>query len=294
MARDENWERPADYAPPYDDADKQLLCQEISNLGVSSVLEFGPGESTAFMAGIMLTGIFDGVKRDQPLQVTTCEHMDKWYNINKKRFKDKPNVRVLRYHNEMPVTVEGLGDDERFDLGFVDSPQGYRPVRKVFQGYEDCSRFNTTLFALQRCRAVLLHDIMRPLERGTLGRLSGMGYEYDILNSTTALITHGDKIRFNLPHAEKPGGTPAGPEPVSGGIPVDQRSDRLDSSGAGKKGHRIRKGCGQSGGRVRSTSGSHPSVESGSGVRSSRRSVSRGARNPSRNVPTEDGVPASD
>lgn len=293
-SRDDNWERPADYAPPYNEEDKNLLLQEISNLGVGSILEFGPGDSTEFMSCISVRRLLaNGKSEEKPLPITTCEHLDKWYNVNRERFKDKPQIRVLKYHNEMPVVVEGLGDDERFDLGFVDSPQGYNPVRKAFPGYEDCSRFNTTLFAIQRCRAVILHDVMRPLERGTLGRLNAMGYEYNFLNPNTALITHGDKIRFDLPSPEKSGGAPAGAESVSGGIPVDQRPDRLDASGVGKKRHRVRQGRGQSGGRVRSASRPHHSVEGSAGVRRGKRSSSRGAGDSGRNAPSEDGGHAS-
>lgn len=263
--RDENWERPANFASPYDQEDKDTLCKQITATGATSVLEFGPGDSTDFMSRLTIhKQETDGsLTESSDLKVTTCEHMDKWYKVNKKRFKDRPQVRVLKYANEMPVTVEGLDDDERFDLGFVDSPQGYNPFRKAFPGYEDCSRLNTTLFALQRCRAVLLHDAARPLERGTLGRLSAMGYEYHFLNPITAIITHGDKIRFDLPSPEKSGGASPGPEPISGGVPVDQRPDRLDASGTGKKGHRVRKGRGQSRKRVRPASRPHSSVESG-------------------------------
>ena len=53
----------------------------------------------------------------------------------------------------MPIPpIEGLGADERFDVGFVDSPQGYELVRKVLPGCEDCNRLNTTLYALNRCK----------------------------------------------------------------------------------------------------------------------------------------------
>ena len=91
------------------------------------------------------------------LQVTTCEHEDKWLEVARERFKDVPNVRVLKYENEGPATVDGLGDDERFDAGFVDSPQGYELARKVLPGCEDCNRLNTTLYALNRCKIVFLH-----------------------------------------------------------------------------------------------------------------------------------------
>ena len=101
------------------------------------------------------------------LQVTTCEHEDKWLEVARERFKDVPNVRVLKYENEGPVPpIDGMGD-ERFDAGFVDSPQGYAQSRKILPGCEDCNRLNTTLYALNRCKIVYLHDIHRDL-RGQL------------------------------------------------------------------------------------------------------------------------------
>jgi len=149
--------------------DLALFTSEVERLGAKSILEFGPGDSTEFFAKM-------------GLQVTTCEHDQHWYEVAVERFKDMPNVRVLKCEDEMPVVVHGLGDDERFDLAFVDAPQGYRPRRKIHKGYEDCSRFNTTLFALQHATVALLHDTQRPAERGTLNRLHLMGYKIELIN----------------------------------------------------------------------------------------------------------------
>jgi hypothetical protein len=181
---------------------------EIASLGAKSILEFGPGASTEFFVGL-------------GLQVTTIEHMQRWYEVAKEQFKDRPNVRVLKGEDEMPFRIEGMGSYEKFDLAFVDAPQGYEPLRKAHPGYEDCSRFNTTLFALQHAPVVLLHDVVRPLERGTLNRLNRMGYKVQIIKVPygMARITHGDEDRLDTPRIEEPGGTPDGPEPVSGGEP---------------------------------------------------------------------------
>jgi hypothetical protein len=149
--------------------DINLFKFEIASLNARSILEFGPGDSTEFFASL-------------GLQVTTVEHMEKWYLVAKERFKDYPNVRVLKGEDEMPFTVEGLGSFEKFDLAFVDAPQGYYPLRKIHAGYEDCSRFNTALFALQHAPVVLLHDATRPCERATLNRLHLMGYKIEIIN----------------------------------------------------------------------------------------------------------------
>jgi hypothetical protein len=140
--------------------------------GVNSILEFGPGDTTDVF-------IKAGVPR-----IITCEYIEKWYEAARERFAENMNVGVLLFTDTMPVVVEGLDPDEKFDVGFVDCPKGYRPARKIHPGYEDCSRFNTTLFALERCKVVYLHDARRPLERGTLGRLNAMGYSHTFLDSS--------------------------------------------------------------------------------------------------------------
>jgi predicted O-methyltransferase YrrM len=148
--------------------DVEHLKSAVADLGAKTILEFGPGLSTE---------VFDGLG----LQVTTVEHHDKWYEVAKERFKDKPNVRVLKGEDEMPFRVPELDDAEKFDMAFVDAPQGYFPMRKVHEGYEDCSRFNTTIFALQHAPVVFLHDAIRPLERGTLCRLKRLGYQIETI-----------------------------------------------------------------------------------------------------------------
>jgi hypothetical protein len=172
---------------------------EIESLGAKSILEFGPGASTEFFAKL-------------GLNVTTVEHMQQWYEAALERFKDFPNVRVLKGEDEIPFTVKGLESNERFDLAFVDAPQGYRPIRKVHKGYEDCSRFNSTLLALQHAPVVLLHDTTRALERGTLNRLNRMGYKIKFIKVLygMARITHGDESGLDTQGIAEPRGAPAG------------------------------------------------------------------------------------
>jgi hypothetical protein len=206
------WKRTGESRPPEAEVLKQedldYFKFEIASLGAKSILEFGPGASTEFFLGL-------------GLQVTTIEHMQRWYEVAKEQFKDRPNVRVLKGEDEVPFRVEGMGSYERFDLAFVDAPQGYQPLRKAHEGYEDCSRFNTTLLALQHAPVVLLHDVVRPLERGTLNRLNRMGYKVQIIKVPygMARITHGDENRLDPPRIEEPGSPTNGPEPVSGGEP---------------------------------------------------------------------------
>ena len=193
---------------------------EIASLGAKNILEFGPGDSTQVFA-------------DLGLQVTTVEHSEKWYEVAKKRFAKYPNVRVLKGEDQMPFVIHGMGSYEKFDLAFVDAPEGYYPRRKIHPGYEDCSRFNTTLAALERAPVVLLHDVIRPLERGTLNRLSRMGYKFGIIQVPygMARITHKEEDSGNSHKPDpqgiaEPGGAPAGAEPVGGGQPKPKRPHR--------------------------------------------------------------------
>ena len=141
--------------------DYAILLREAE--GKKSVLEFGPGFSTyAFIEA--------GVPR-----ILGCEYLDKWFAFAKERFKDHPQVEVVRFYDE-PEARADIGD-ERFDLALVDSPKGYAGARTIHPGQEDCSRLNTCLLALQHAPIVLLHDAARPLERGTLGRLNQLGHK---------------------------------------------------------------------------------------------------------------------
>jgi predicted O-methyltransferase YrrM len=179
MMGDKNWEREKG-SQTHHSADVRLLTEAVA--GATSVLEFGPGGTTDIF-------IKAGVPR-----IVTCEYIDRWYEVAKERFKDVPAVEVLKFHDTIPVTVDGLGD-ETFDVGFVDAPKGYMRGRYVHAGFEGYSRYNTTLFALERCKVVYLHDAMRPLERATLGRLRLMGYQYEFLKSPFGLarITKREK-----------------------------------------------------------------------------------------------------
>jgi hypothetical protein len=167
-----DWVRAAG-ATTFHPKDEKHLTEAVQ--GVNSVLEFGPGGTTDVF-------IKAGVKK-----IVTCEYIDKWLDVAMQRFADAPNVHVLKFHDTVPVTVDGLSDNEMFDVGFVDAPKGYAAARTVHPGLADCSRFNTTLFALQRCKAVFLHDATRPLERGTLAKLRLMGYGYTFLDSPFGL-----------------------------------------------------------------------------------------------------------
>jgi hypothetical protein len=149
-------------------ADYGILLKEAT--GKKRVLEFGPGCSTWAL-------IEAGVP-----EIVTCEYQDDWREKAKEQFKDYPQVKVVKFWDEPEARAEIEGE---FDLAFVDSPKGYKHIpgitppggRVAHKGQEDCSRLNTCLLALKHSPLVLLHDAARALERGTLGRLSGLGHK---------------------------------------------------------------------------------------------------------------------
>jgi hypothetical protein len=146
--------------------DYAILLRE--GAGKKSVLEFGPGFST-----------YAFIEAEIP-RILCLEYLDKYYDFAKERFKDFPQVEIRRFYDEPVADLEVTVDEPwpmSFDLAFVDSPKGYAGARTAHPGQEDCSRFNTCLLALKHAPVVLLHDAYRPLERGTLGRLSAMGHK---------------------------------------------------------------------------------------------------------------------
>jgi hypothetical protein len=147
--------------------------------GKKRILEFGPGCSTwAFIEA--------GCE-----EIVTCEYDDAFFNSAKEQFKDYPQVKVVRFWDEPEARSEAQGE---FDLALVDSPKGYKNLpgltpsggRAKHPGQEDCSRLNTCLLALQHAPIVLLHDAHRPLERGTLCRLSSLGHKIEFILGTKA------------------------------------------------------------------------------------------------------------
>ena len=150
--------------------------------GKKSALEFGPGTSTWAL-------IEAGCER-----ILSCEYDDTWRATAKTKFAEFPQVEVVRFWDEPEARAE-IPEGEQFDIAFVDSPKGYQPNspftppggRTVHPGQEDCSRFNTCLLAVKHAPIVLLHDAYRPLERGTLGRLSGIGCKVEFLDNASRI-----------------------------------------------------------------------------------------------------------
>ncbi len=199
---------------PLHNGDEQLLAAAVR--GAKSVLEFGPGDSTQVFLDA-------GVER-----IVSLEYIDKWLEVARERFKDEPRVEIRKFTDTLPVVAE---TDEQFDVAFVDAPKGW-PLqnRHKHEGYEDCSRFNTTLFALQHAPVVYLHDAYRPLERGTLGRLNAMGFQFEFIDGThlgLARITRRNVIRPDSvdPQGAQESRSPAPrPKPERGRVPKRKRS----------------------------------------------------------------------
>jgi hypothetical protein len=145
--------------PPEDYA---ILLREA--MGRKSVLEFGPGFST-----------YAFIEAEVP-RILCAEYLDKYFDFAKERFRDFPQIELIRFWDDAEATLN-VDTKEEFELAFVDSPKGYAGARTAHPGQEDCSRLNTCLLALKHSPIVLLHDAYRPLERGTLGRLSAMGHK---------------------------------------------------------------------------------------------------------------------
>ena len=155
--------------------DHQHLMDEAERVGVrnnrflaQSVVEFGPGHST-----------FAFIEAGVP-EIVGLEHDPEWFDAQKDRFKDYEQVKIDWYYNEAPIAgVPAWVSSRSFDMAFVDSPKGYAGARVAHPGQEDCSRLNTCLAALKLAPTVLLHDAIRPLERGTLSRLEMLGHKVE-------------------------------------------------------------------------------------------------------------------
>jgi predicted O-methyltransferase YrrM len=134
-----------------DETEGKILALWCKNLGVRTVLEFGPGYSTNFFL-------------DAGCVVTACESDAEWFE----KFVRQPKTHAVRLRtftaNELPL-VMAIGN-ERFDLAFIDAPKG-----NVFPA----SRINTALYAWHRCAHIAIHDTNRPGERLTVQILQALG-----------------------------------------------------------------------------------------------------------------------
>jgi predicted O-methyltransferase YrrM len=100
---------------------------------VKTVLEFGPGASTA-------------VFLNKGLLVHSCENDERWLAAARAKFS---NATFFHYENVDKIKIDGLLD--QYNLCFVDGPKG-KP---------SWSRLNSLLFCAAKSRLILLHDSSR-------------------------------------------------------------------------------------------------------------------------------------
>lgn len=153
------------------ETDYRLLMHEAKRLNAQSVVEFGPGYST-----------FAWIEAGVP-KIVGLEHDPYWFDAQKERFNDYPQVEIRKYWNKPEAHAE-INPGETFDLAFVDSPKGYQAARVIHEGQEDCSRFNTLELGLNLAPIALLHDSARPLERGSLCRAQKLGHHVEHINGS--------------------------------------------------------------------------------------------------------------
>lgn len=118
---------------------------------ISSLLEFGPGESTALF-------IEAGVNR-----VTTCENDPIAFRAARLHFMPDDRVTVLHHFFAPEIVIPKL-DGKAFDAAYVNSPDG--------------DRMNTVRCALRACGLVFVQDAKRPDRMAMLDRLLDEGYAH--------------------------------------------------------------------------------------------------------------------
>jgi predicted O-methyltransferase YrrM len=118
---------------------------------ISSLLEFGPGQSTdKFLSA--------GVER-----LTTCEHDPVNFRAMREHFRADKRVTVLHHVFASEIVVPKL-DGKAFDAAYVNTPDG--------------DRMNTLRCALRACALVFVQDAKRPDRRAMLDRLSDEGVAF--------------------------------------------------------------------------------------------------------------------
>jgi len=133
--------------------------------GLTSILEFGPGLSTETFIKVHCSDI------------VTCENHPKWYEVAIERFKDYPQVEVIKYENTPIVNIPILAN-RQFELAFVDNPVGANNKNRVIhKGQEKLARWNTLEFCMNHCNLVFLHDCKRSGEQNSLSRAKQLGWE---------------------------------------------------------------------------------------------------------------------
>jgi hypothetical protein len=151
-------------ANAYSLSDGELIAlrQFVANHGIKSVLEFGPGRSTACFL-------------DAGCRVYSLEYEARWLAHYRGVFANRPQLTLGVFQNREPAVLpQGL--PERFDMALVDSPAGEHVA-----GAAGCSRLNTCLAAAAHTDLILLHDVNRSTERSTVEHMRNLGWDCESL-----------------------------------------------------------------------------------------------------------------
>jgi hypothetical protein len=142
--------------------------------GKKSVLEFGPGSST-----------YAFIEANVPV-IVSCESNSRWYQVARTKFDKK--VYLIKYdHTLMPLSIPKI-DKDQFELVLVDAPIGIQANQAYrVPEYEECSRINTLLYALEKAPIVLLHDAHRVGEQKSLEVVRSLGYNIKIHDTEKGL-----------------------------------------------------------------------------------------------------------
>ena len=136
-------------------AELSCLLSVVKSKGIKSVLEFGPGVSTAVLAGANCK-----VKSLEP---------DPNHFAERKRQLEHQNIEVHYFQSGHPV-VTSLAEAS-YDLGFITGPS--------CQQYSFISRVDAIQYAASRCRFLLLHDTKRAKEQRGIEYLKQSGWQVD-------------------------------------------------------------------------------------------------------------------
>jgi predicted O-methyltransferase YrrM len=124
-----------------DSKDYDLIVKLTNELGIKTVLEFGPGVSTfAFL--------------ENNCSVVAYESQKRWHDVAKKKFSQHDvDVRMLLNHSKV--------FNNTYDLVFVDG------IRRQYFSWN----------ARKHTRNILIHDANRPGERKAINKLKDLGWK---------------------------------------------------------------------------------------------------------------------
>ena len=145
-----------------DESDGKMLVRWCKELGIRTVLEFGPGYSTNFFL-------------EAGCQITAAESDGEWARAFQKHPESKQVKLVPFEANALPLVLSGV--PPYFDLTFVDAPKGH-----VFP----CSRVNAAIYGYHHSDYIIMHDSNRPGELLTVRILQSLGCQ--IVHEFTASV----------------------------------------------------------------------------------------------------------